>query len=602
MAALAEVFDVSTAERLAGPWAYHRGVAYLRDRRVESLSVSDGRLSATVRGTMPYAVALWADRKTPRWSCTCPAADDGSFCKHCVAVALSLTSDEDPTNPWPPRLGMPIGGDPSRAGRGSGSDAADELASIVRALPTERLIEVVSELAATDMRLRERLLAEAQASRGAVPDTAGWRDRIDDAFSPGSYSRGGFVIYAEAAGWAAGVEEVIDGLEDLCAAGHHDAAARLAEYAHRRADEAIDHVDDSDGWLSGISSRLADLHLGACESGSPDPVELAARLAELELTSELDGFHRCAQDYADVLGPAGLAAFHERLSNRLPKAEPEPDGWSGEAFAHREALAGWALATGDPDALIEAHSRSGVTHHAALEIALALDRAGRDKEAVSWARRGIADAGRHSWHADSLRDFLARKLRDRGEAQAAVELYWKAFVAHPSVSAYRRLVEEDDAEDWLARCRRTLGGALARLPESDPAAREPRAAFGPLRSAVPATAAALMDILLYEGLADAAWEVATRHGCRSDVWLTLARARESDSPLDAIAVYEQAALAIIDRKKANQYQSAVDLMIRIRRVSDSAGEPDLFTSLLARVRTEHKAKRKLKSLLDAQGW
>ena len=59
---------------------------------------------------------------------------------------------------------------------------------------------------------------------------------------------------------------------------------------------------------------------------------------------------------------------------------------------------------------------------------------------------------------------------------------------------------------------------------------------------------------------------------------------------------------IIDRKDAKQYQSAVDLMVRLRRLADSAGRPDRFASLLEQVRTEHKAKRKLKALLDAQGW
>ena len=77
----------------------------------------------------------------------------------------------------------------------------------------------------------------------------------------------------------------------------------------------------------------------------------------------------------------------------------------------------------------------------------------------------------------------------RGGFEAATELYWEAFVGHPSVSVYRRLVEEESAEDWLARCRGALEDALVRLPESDPAARVPRAAFGPLPAPVPAAAA-----------------------------------------------------------------------------------------------------------------
>ena len=290
---------------------------------------------------------------------------------------------------------------------------------------------------------------DARAARGARPDLAEWRRRIDRAFR--ASSRRGFVTYDEAPGWAAGVDEVIDALDDLCDAGHHDAAARLAEHAHRRADKSMQYVDDSDGWLSGFSERLSDLHLRACEAGAPDPAELAERLVKLELTSELDGFHRSASAYAGVLGESGLAEFRARLEPHHKRTAKATEGWSGDTFAVRQALVGWALGTGDPDALIEAHRRDRMLPDDVLEIAGALDRAGRGDEAVAWARRGLAEGGSRPWQVGDLREFLARKLRDRGDEPGAVELFWQAFVSGPSLSAYRRLLTEDDREDWLRR-------------------------------------------------------------------------------------------------------------------------------------------------------
>ena len=598
MKTLAEMFDAATVVRLAGPFVYPRGAFYVRDGRVEQAEVRDGRMGATVRGTMPYFVELWADRSRPRWSCTCPAAEDGSFCKHVVAAALSLGPDESPP------LIVSVADARRRsglaAGRPSEPDTDRELADFVRGLPPDRLAEVVLDRAASDWRMRERLLAEARAARGAGPDLAEWRRRIDGAFR--ASSRGGFVTYADAPGWAAGVDEVIDALDDLCDAGHHDASARLAEHAHRRADESMAYVDDSDGWLSGFSERLSDLHLGACEAGEPDPVELAARLVELELSSELDGFYRSGAVYAGILGEVGLAEFRARLEPLWKRTGPKTDDWSDNTYVVRRAMVGWALGTGDPDALIEAHRRDQILPGDVLEIARALDRAGRVDEAIAWARRGIADWGSQPWQVGDLREFLARKLRDRGDGPGAVKLFWQAFVSGPSLSAYRRLLDEDDGEDWLRRCCEELGSALAGVPGRAAGSTTPGAAFGTFPPAVSGAAGALVDILLYEGQVDAAWDAAHAHGCRADVWLTLARAREEANPVDAIAVYESAALAIIDRKKAMQYQSAVDLMVRIRSLADAAGKPDRFTSLLGQVRTEHKAKRKLKSLLDAQGW
>ena len=117
-------------------------------------------------------------------------------------------------------------------------------------------------------------MAEIRARRGEDLDLGAWRRRIDEAFFP--YRD--FVPQAEEERWAAGIYEVIDGLEDLCDAGHPDAAALLAEHAHRCAYQAIEYVHPAQGWLSYISERLSEVHHRACAKGSPDPVELAGRL------------------------------------------------------------------------------------------------------------------------------------------------------------------------------------------------------------------------------------------------------------------------------------------------------------------------------------
>jgi hypothetical protein len=86
--------------------------------------------------------------------------------------------------------------------------------------------------------------------------------------------------------------------------------------------------------LTGISDRLSDLHLRACAEGSPDPVALARRLVELELTSDLDGFHRAAATYTEVLGDAGLDEYRRIVESRWEKvaAAEDTSDWSTERF------------------------------------------------------------------------------------------------------------------------------------------------------------------------------------------------------------------------------------------------------------------------------
>ena len=404
MDSLTEAFTVPAVQDLAGPGSYQRGLAYSRDGRVSASRSTGGRLEATVRGTMPYIVELWIEEGEPRWSCTCPAAEDGSFCKHCVAVVLTLERDEPSDSP-PAGLPEPAERlrrvqasaratpgsqqrDPDRNPQpASAATEASLLADFVAGLPQDRLAGIVLDQATSDWRLRERLLAEARAGLGQGPDLREWRHRIDDAFAP--YR--GFVDDREAGSWAAGVGDVIDAVEDLCAAGHPDAAALLAEHAHRRAEEAVAYVDDSDGWLWDISERLSEVHLRACEEGRPDPVALAGRLVGLELNSELEGFRRTAAVYADVLGDAGLAAYRGHLESHREQIDAAPDspGRGVSGLALHGATVGWALATGDPDTLIEVHLGKGkISAVAALEIAQALEAAGRGDEALRWAERG----------------------------------------------------------------------------------------------------------------------------------------------------------------------------------------------------------------------
>ena len=197
-----------------------------------------------------------------------------------------------------------------------------------------------------------------------------------------------------------------------------------------------------------------------------------------------------------------------------------------------------------------------------------------------------------------LRDYLAGVLHERGDSIGAVQLFWDAFSADTSLTTYRRLLKEAGEDPgiqggWAERCVEELRTRLAeRVVETDWRRRRIVASAGKV----------LLEILLYEGRIDEAWQVATEFGCNQQMWLTLARVREQTHPLDAIAIYEPEVLKQIDLKKNLAYEMAVDLMDRIRRLADAVDEPHRFTDLLDRVRTEHWRKRNLKKLLDGRGW
>ena len=73
-----------------------RGYGYYRGGAVESMSVTDEKITATVAGTNDYTVEidLCGDFITGM-DCTCPYAEDGNYCKHMAAVLYKWSKGED---------------------------------------------------------------------------------------------------------------------------------------------------------------------------------------------------------------------------------------------------------------------------------------------------------------------------------------------------------------------------------------------------------------------------------------------------------------------------------------------------------------------------
>src|ERR1035441_2426616 len=87
-----------------------------------------------------------------------------------------------------------------------------------------------------------------------------------------------FVHYREASGWARGVDDAIDSVDQLLNDGQAAAVIELCESALQSLLGAIESVDDSDGHFGELRDRLQDIHYRACQEARPDPVELARRL------------------------------------------------------------------------------------------------------------------------------------------------------------------------------------------------------------------------------------------------------------------------------------------------------------------------------------
>jgi len=128
----------------------------------------------------------------------------------------------------------------------------------------------------------------------------------------------------------------------------------------------------------------------------------------------------------------------------------------------------------------------------------------------------------------------------------------------------------------------------------EPAREQPR-----FRWQQPADGSRLVDILLWEGNVDDAWNEARRLGCRRGTWLELARRSEEARPEDALAVYRQEVAALFGVTDKRVYAEVVDLLRRIRTPMSRLGAQADFAAYAAGVRAANARRPAFLALFDA---
>ncbi len=563
--------------RMAGARSYERGEAYARAGAVRRLEREGDAVTAQVRGTRPYTTTLGALDGELAFACTCPVAEDGGFCKHCVALGLA----------W-------LDGEEAGGGRKKRAVTQKDIRAWLERQPKEALVALLLEHAKTDDRLQRHLaLSVAKESRGGV-NLATFERALDDALCQDD-----FIDYREAYDYAQGIDEVVDSIEGLLKAGHAPEVIALAETALARVEAAMGSVDDSDGCMGSILERLQTLHLKACKAAKPEPVALAERLFAWELGTSFDTFYDAGKTYASVLGTEGLARHRELLESawaRLPALKP---GSREDRYGKRHALTRMmeALAerSGDLDARVAVLRRDLADPWSFLKIAKLCREAGRHDEALDWAERGVkAFPGRTDAR---LREFLAEEYHRRGRHPEAMKLAWTAFSELPGLDRYQALKKHADQDRSWAQWREK---ALALLREQLSGRAKQSGArrwYGARDGHSP-----LVEIFLWERKPDTAWEEAVAGGCSRDLWLQLAAKREKDHPADALEVYRRLIDPTVEQKHQEAYKEAVSLLKKVRELLGRLDRGGEFGPYLAEVRATHRRKRNFVALLDGARW
>ncbi|MFK8850803.1 SWIM zinc finger domain-containing protein [Streptomyces sp. Ac-502] len=553
-------FSEAGLRALAGPRSFDRGTEYLN--AVTALEVGDGWITATVHGTDAYEARLtFGGGEGLTGMCTCPYGQEGNFCKHLVAVGLSV-------------LGRPESLPRQRA---RARERARDLDAWLAARSRDELLALVREQMAHDRGFRSRMRLRAATARH---DLAEIRTQVSALLDSGPFAQYGCLAGGAAHSYAEQAAQAVAALAELTAHGRAADAVSLSREAIDELGRRYEETDDSDGALSSVLAQLAEVHLDACRAASPDPTETAQWLVVHLLGDLAHATGVALRDYRHVLGPEGLAVTRELTTEAHQR---NPSGW-----VEKDLMRTLNTMEGRVDALIARHASNlrpdGGTH---LRIARELALAGRPAEALQWAERGVTEAPDPAVLDSDLLDYLSTRYERSGHLAQAVILRRDHFTAHPTLTTYQALhAAAQTADTWPAERENAL--KILRTTAARGEADRPN---GP----------ALIDALLDDGDLDTAWQAASTTGTADHQWLTLADRIRDTRPADALPVYLRLLEPLKKSTGAAAYEQLTSLLLNISACHRLLGTDEDFTAYATTLRTELKRKRKLMAMWDEHG-
>ena len=567
----------------AGDRSYARGVEYAKNGAVREIWERDGVLNATVRGNHAYRVKLWNGNGRLYWSCTCPHAADGFFCKHCVAAGLEWLKSRQQGEKVSDKPGKP-------------AVTMNDVSAYLSGCVKEDLVKMLIDHAESDERLRKRLFLKTAKERASGVNMHMYRAAIDRAVDTGD-----FVSYSDAFDYTQGIADITDSIEELLKEGYGAEVIELSEHALSGIENHMGMVDDSDGNMGDIIERLQEIHFQACLMVKPDPETLAKHLFECEIQSEYEIFSGVVERYSKILGETGIAVYRElaeREWSKLPELKPGrfvPDEY-GNRFRMQCIMESLARLSGNIEELVAVKTRNLSHAYSYLEIAEIYNKANLSDKALEWAEKGLKAFPERT---DSrLRDFLAGEYHRRKRFDEEMAVVWANFTDFSQLDNYRKLKEHASRlQEWPAWREKALEWIKKKVAVKKQPVQDTHWSLQVQRDQ-----SLLVEIFLWEKDVDSAWLEAKKGGCSNALWLELAERRSENNPEDALPVYMRHVEHTVGQKNNNAYREAVRYIHRIHELMHRLGRKEQFIQYLSSVRAAHKPKRNFMKLLDEEKW
>ena len=589
---------------MVGDRYFARGEDYARRGHVHDLAVEGDGLTARVTGTEDYYVEVWVEDRELQASCTCPLGDEGIFCKHCVAVGLT----------W---LANPKAAKAQKGKRPTQKPVTmQEVEDFLERQDKSTLLQWILERTQRDDDWRQQLFLKVASQRPQGLDLTTFRRVLRDAISVR-----GLIEWDEVSDYADGISSVFDSIQDLLE-NHPAAVIELCEYAISLIEAALNSVDDSSGEVGSILEAFQKLHFEACELAHPDPIGLAEHLFQGKMDTGFGSFSNAVETYATILGDAGISHYRELAESMwedFPTLKPKDSAeWNYKRHKLQRILETLAKARGDLEEVVAIKRRDLSNSRTYLEIAQLYLQNGQIDRALEWAESGLKAFDRLD---ASLSDFVIEEYHRRGRIEDAMELAWQAFTQAVTLHGYQKLkTQAERVNQWrswrdkaLTYIRQQLEpptpppqpSKATQTSRSRPSAQMRRVASYPTWNP-PAMLirdrSLLVEIFLWEGEDELAWQEAQAGSCSKQLWLKLAERRQQTHPADALPLYQREIEPLIQQTNNTAYANAISFLHKVHDLMLRLNQQAEFQVLVAHLRQTYKAKRNFIALLNQQKW
>jgi uncharacterized Zn finger protein len=615
----------------AGEKIFGRGRDYV-DRVLQLSRTADNALAAWVSGSDEYATMVRRNGESEfDFNCTCPY-DGWGPCKHVVAVLLAAAGQVkrnqeipllDPEDDLHLELFDDLKEDEDLADEGGDEDLDDgkpakgrssQVASILAGKSREELLAMLSELAAHHPEVERTIRESAQLERGQVDRLVrSLRKEIrnltaEDAWFNPWKDEGNLPDYSH-------VEEQLRALLDK---GHADAVMQLGEELWNRGGEQVGHSDD-EGETAMALAGCMEIVLQALPLTSLTPPEQLLWIINRILEDEydlLEGADRVLQDAAFTEADWRVVAGD--LEARL-QAMKRPQSGQFSETCQRENVMGQLQAayrqSGQQEKIIPLLEKEVDVCRSYEALVDALIEAGERDKARRWCIDGFAKTLKeYPGIAGGLQERLRQMADEEGKYDLVAAYRAEDFFKGTSRQAYTDLRQaaekiqvwpmvQDGVFAYLQTGQRPATGGKGKniWPLPEPEVKRPHSQGKPRLESFP-NREMLIEIALLEKRLDDAVEIyrelsTTRRWGRA-IDEELAQAVAASHPEVALQIWKNIADRLIGQVKPKAYQDAAVYLRRMRKVYEETGCLDDWQALIIRLRTEHKAKRRLQEVLD----